>query len=67
MGSPPKSVVDAWVSGASLHYKNKQTKTMKKLTTVQTGSINGGGITLNLKKLTSVETVTVNGGGLNFN
>ena len=40
---------------------------MKKLTAVQTGSINGGGVMLNLKKLTSVETATVNGGGMNLN
>ena len=40
---------------------------MKKLTAVQTGSINGGGLFTNLKKLTSVETATVNGGGLYLN
>ena len=40
---------------------------MKKLTAAQTGSINGGGFTLNMKKLTSVETATVNGGGINLN
>ena len=40
---------------------------MKKLTAIQTGSINGGGTYLNFKKLTSVETATVNGGGMNLN
>ena len=40
---------------------------MKKLSAVQTGSINGGGFSLNFKKLTSVETVTVNGGGVKLN
>ncbi len=40
---------------------------MKKLTAVETVTINGGGINLNMKKLTSVETVTINGGGYQLN
>ncbi len=40
---------------------------MKKLTAIESTTINGGGTFLNMKKLTSVETVTINGGGINFN